>query len=122
MNVAHNQPMATIKSPNIARKAKAEDAQNRRMRAAVDALPLANPGVNSFGETSAQEARRLAGIQRALLKPQHGGARPGAGRPAIEPGQETVTITVRVTAAQREKFHAIGGSDRFRAWLDRVKK
>lgn len=54
-------------------------------------------------------------------KPQHGGARPGSGRPAIDPGEPTVTITIRVTEAQREKFHAIGASARFRAWLDRVK-
>lgn len=53
--------------------------------------------------------------------PQHGGARPGAGRPAIEPGEPTVTITIRVTKPQRAKFEAIGGSVRFRAWLDRVK-
>lgn len=54
-------------------------------------------------------------------KPQHGGPRPGSGRPAISPGEETVTITIRVTEAQRQKFRAAGGSDRFRAWLDKVK-
>lgn len=54
-------------------------------------------------------------------KHQHGGARIGAGRPPIKPGEETATITIRVTVSQREKFQAIGGSERFRAWLERVK-
>lgn len=39
----------------------------------------------------------------------------------IKPGEETTTITIRVTVSQRDKFQAIGGSERFRAWLERVK-
>lgn len=54
-------------------------------------------------------------------KKQRGGARPGAGRPSIRPDEATVTIHIRVSESQRDKFNAVVGSDRFRKWLDRVK-
>lgn len=85
------------KSQILAFKAQAEDSINRRMSRALAALATAKP------------------------KPQHGGERAGAGRPPIKPGEETTTITIRVTVSQRDKFQAIGGSERFRAWLERVK-
>lgn len=54
-------------------------------------------------------------------KKQRGGARPGAGRPSIKPDEPTVTIHIRVSKSQRDKFNAAGGADRFRKWLDKVK-
>jgi hypothetical protein len=49
----------------------------------------------------------------AAKAPQLGGARPGAGRKPLAAGEETVTYTVRLTVAQRDKLEALGGA----AWL-----
>ena len=52
-------------------------------------------------------------------KPQHGGKRRGAGRPAISPGMPTVSYNLRLTEAQRDKLEQLGGAQ----WLrDRINK
>ncbi len=48
-------------------------------------------------------------------KNPHGGARAGAGRPAVAEDSPTVLLSIRVSAAQREAFKRLGGS----AWLRR---
>jgi len=54
-------------------------------------------------------------------KTTRGGTREGAGRKPIAEGVESVVIQVRATPEQREKFHALGGADWFRAALKRAK-
>lgn len=51
--------------------------------------------------------------------PKRGGARPGAGRPAIDPTDPTVTFSLRLTTSQRAKLESLGGA----AWLrERIDK
>jgi hypothetical protein len=50
---------------------------------------------------------------------KRGGPGRGQGRKPLKEGQETVTLSVRLTAAQREKLKRLGGA----AWLrDRIDK
>lgn len=44
------------------------------------------------------------------------------GRPPLVEGEETVRITIRLAKSQRAKLGRIGGAERFRQWLDRVKE
>lgn len=53
--------------------------------------------------------------------PQHGGARPGAGRKPLAEGQETQIVSVRLTSAQREKLDALGGAAWIRERIDRAR-
>lgn len=48
---------------------------------------------------------------------QHGGSRKGAGRKPL--AETVVKITVKLSPEQREKFHALGGSDWLRNALER---
>jgi len=50
---------------------------------------------------------------------KRGGPGRGQGRKPLKEGQETVTLSVRLTVAQREKLERLGGA----AWLrDRIDK
>jgi len=50
---------------------------------------------------------------------KRGGLGRGQGRKLLKEGQETVTLSVRLTVAQREKLERLGGA----AWLrDRIDK
>lgn len=52
-------------------------------------------------------------------KSNRGGAGRGQGRKPLKEGQETVTLSVRLTVAQRAKLERLGGA----AWLrDRIDK
>lgn len=51
----------------------------------------------------------------------HGGPRPGSGRPAIKPGQETVTVSLRMTQAQRDKLEKLGGAAWLRGRIDKAR-
>lgn len=57
----------------------------------------------------------------APTKPTRGGKREGAGRPAIDPAEETVTFSMRMTASQREKLQALGGGAWVRERIDKAK-
>lgn len=45
----------------------------------------------------------------------------GQGRKPIKPGEETVTVCLRVTPAQREKLKALGGAEWVRDRIDRAR-
>ena len=52
---------------------------------------------------------------------KHGGARSGAGRPKVEPGEPTVTINIRMSQRQRAKLAALGGAAWVREKIDRAR-
>ena len=45
----------------------------------------------------------------------------GQGRKPIKAGEETVTVSLRMTPAQREKLKALGGAEWVRDRIDRAK-
>ena len=51
---------------------------------------------------------------------KRGGAGRGQGRKPVKQGEETVTISLRVTMAQREKLARIGGAEWVRGKIDRA--
>ena len=54
-----------------------------------------------------------------MSETKRGGPGRGQGRKPLKEGQETVTLSIRLTVAQREKLERIGGA----AWLrDRIDK
>ncbi len=63
----------------------------------------------------------MASKKTPAKAPQHGGARPGAGRKPLAEGQETETYTLRITQAQREKLDALGGAAWLRERIDRAR-
>lgn len=50
-----------------------------------------------------------------MEKTKHGGPGRGQGRKPVKQGEETVTVSLRMTAAQREKLARLGGA----AWVRR---
>jgi hypothetical protein len=55
-------------------------------------------------------------------KPTHGGSREGAGRKPLAPDTETVRVNTSMTAAQRDKFHRLGGSEWLRLMIGKAKE
>ena len=55
-------------------------------------------------------------------KTHRGGAGRGQGRKPIKAGEETVTVSLRMTAAQREKLAHIGGAEWVRGNIDAAKE
>ena len=53
---------------------------------------------------------------------QRGGPGRGQGRKPVKQGEETVTISLRVTVAQREKLARLGGAEWVRGKIDRAKE
>lgn len=54
-----------------------------------------------------------------MTEAKRGGPGRGQGRKPLKKGQETVTLSIRLTVAQREKLERLGGA----AWLrDRIDK
>ena len=51
-----------------------------------------------------------------------GGPGRGQGRKPVKQGEETVTLSLRVTAAQREKLARLGGAEWVRGKIDRTKE
>lgn len=51
-----------------------------------------------------------------------GGAGRGQGRNPVKQGEETVTLSLRVTVAQREKLARLGGAEWVRSKIDRAKE
>ena len=52
----------------------------------------------------------------------HGGPRRGQGRKPVKAGEETVTVSLRMTPAQREKLERLGGAKWVRDRIDRAKE
>ena len=55
-------------------------------------------------------------------KSNRGGAGRGQGRPPVKAGEETITISLRMTPAQREKLERLGGAKWVRDRIDRAKE
>lgn len=53
---------------------------------------------------------------------KHGGPGRGQGRKPVKAGKETVTVSLRVTVAQREKLARLGGAEWVRGKIDRAKE
>jgi hypothetical protein len=51
-----------------------------------------------------------------------GGPGRGQGRKPVKQGEETVTLSLRVTVAQREKLARLGGAEWVRGKIDRAKE
>ena len=52
---------------------------------------------------------------------QRGGAGRGQGRKPIKEGQDTVTVSLRMTEAQRDKLALLGGAEWVRQRIDKAK-
>ena len=52
--------------------------------------------------------------------PKRGGAGRGQGRKPLQPGQETVTVTIRMTQPQKDKLARLGGPLWVRAKVDKA--
>ena len=46
----------------------------------------------------------------------------GQGRKPVKQGEETVTLSLRVTVAQREKLERLGGAEWVRGKIDKAKE
>ncbi|MBP8100585.1 MAG: hypothetical protein KAY54_01770 [Burkholderiaceae bacterium] len=55
-------------------------------------------------------------------KSNRGGAGRGQGRKPLKEGQETVTLSVRLTVAQRAKLERLGGAAWLRDHIDKAKE
>lgn len=53
---------------------------------------------------------------------KRGGHGRGQGRPPVKAGEETVTVSLRMTQAQREKLERLGGAKWVRDRIDRAKE
>jgi hypothetical protein len=51
-----------------------------------------------------------------------GGPGRGQGRKPVKQGEETVTISLRVTETQREKLARLGGAEWVRSRIDKAKE
>jgi len=52
---------------------------------------------------------------------QRGGPGRGQGRKPIKEGQDTVTVSLRMTEAQRDKLSLLGGAEWVRQRIDKAK-
>ena len=57
-----------------------------------------------------------------MEKGGRGGAGRGQGRKPVKQGEETVTLSLRVTAAQRENLARLGGAEWVRERIDKAKE
>lgn len=53
---------------------------------------------------------------------QRGGPGRGQGRKPIKRGEETVTVSLRMTAAQRDKLARLGGAEWVRLRIDKARE
>lgn len=56
-----------------------------------------------------------------MIESKRGGPGRGQGRPPVKAGEETVTVSLRMTPAQREKMGRLGGAKWVRELIDRAK-
>lgn len=57
-----------------------------------------------------------------MNKQTRGGPGRGQGRPPVKAGEETLTVSLRMTPAQREKLERLGGAKWVRDRIDRAKE
>ena len=57
-----------------------------------------------------------------MTEKKRGGAGRGQGRQPVKAGEETVTVSLRMTPAQREKLARLGGAGWVRDRIDRAKE
>jgi len=57
-----------------------------------------------------------------MSETNRGGPGRGQGRKPVKQGEETVTLSLRVTTAQREKLARLGGAEWVRGKIDRAKE
>lgn len=55
-------------------------------------------------------------------KQQRGGPGRGQGRKPVKPGEDTVTVSLRMTPAQRDKLSKLGGAGWVREQIDNAKE
>ena len=55
-------------------------------------------------------------------KPSRGGAGRGQGRKPLQPGAETVPVSIKMTTEQRDKLQRLGGSPWVRARIDKARE
>lgn len=55
-------------------------------------------------------------------KSNRGGSGRGQGRPPVKKGEETVTVSLRLTAAQRDKLARLGGAEWVRQRIDKARE
>lgn len=55
-------------------------------------------------------------------KQQRGGPGRGQGRKPVKPGEDTVTVSLRMTHAQRDKLTTLGGARWVREQIDKAKE
>jgi hypothetical protein len=53
---------------------------------------------------------------------KRGGPGRGQGRPPVKAGEDTVTVSLRMTPAQREKLERLGGAKWVRERIERAKE
>ena len=53
---------------------------------------------------------------------RRGGPGRGQGRPPVKAGEETVTVSLRMTPSQRERLERLGGAKWVRERIDRAKE
>ena len=59
--------------------------------------------------------------QDAEMSAQRGGPGRGQGRKPIKEGQDTVTVSLRMTESQRDKLALLGGAEWVRQRIDKAK-
>ena len=57
-----------------------------------------------------------------MSETKRGGPGRGQGRKPVKQGEETVTLSLRATTAQREKLARLGGAEWVRGKIDRAKE
>lgn len=57
-----------------------------------------------------------------MTERKRGGPGRGQGRPPVKAGEETQTVSLRMTQAQREKLERLGGAKWVRERIDRAKE
>ncbi len=57
-----------------------------------------------------------------MTETKRGGPGRGQGRKPVKQGEETVTLSLRVTLAQREKLARLGGAEWVRDRIDKAKE
>lgn len=53
---------------------------------------------------------------------QRGGPGRGQGRKPVKPGEETVTVSLRMTTNQRDKLARLGGAEWVRQRIDKARE
>ena len=65
-------------------------------------------------------ALKVRGVHQ--VNAQRGGAGRGQGRKPIKQGEDTVTVSLRLTAAQRDKLARLGGAEWVRQRIDKARE